>query len=140
MCPLIIPPETSGAVAPRKSQSRKGRVRRRAGHRIKASSARISWSLHPQTNRVIDVWVSTTDQPVELFTREYYSPRWGFVVGNCDVDWLHHPEFMPEAVFGQLIKIGFHSSAELVNALRQFDKVDTCKWAAAMLGRLGATP
>jgi hypothetical protein len=134
------PLETSGAVAPRKSQSRKGRVRRRAGHRIKASAAKIFWSLHPQTNRVTDVWVSSTDQPTAEFTREYFSPRWGFVVGNCDVAWLRHPAFTPEAVFGQLIKLGFHSSAELINALRQFAKINTCKWALPMLVRLGCAP
>jgi hypothetical protein len=84
--------------------------------------------------------VSTTHQPVELFTREYFSPRWGFVVGNGDVAWLRHPAFTPKAVFGQLIKLGFHSSAELINALRQFAKIDSCDWALAMLGRLGGAP
>lgn len=140
MCPPITPSETSGAAAPRKSQSLTGRVRRLAGHRIKARSARIFWSLHPQTNRVTDVWVSTTDQPVEFFTREYFSQRWTCVVGNCDADWLRHPEFTPEAVFGELITIGFHSSADPINALRQFAKIDTCKWATPMLGRLEAAP
>jgi hypothetical protein len=140
MCPLIIPPETSGAFAPRKSQTRTGRVRRPAGDRIRARSARIFWSAHPQTNRVTDVWVSTTDQPGEESAREYFSPRWTCVVGNCDVDWLRHPEFTPEAVFGELIGIGFHSSADLINALRQFAKIDSCHWALPMLGRLGGAP
>ncbi len=47
--------------------------------------------------------------------REYFSPRWTCVVGNCDVDWLRHPEYTPEAVFGEMIEIGFHSSADLIN-------------------------
>jgi hypothetical protein len=89
---------------------------------------------------VTDVWVSTTDQPTAEFTREYFSPRWTCVVGNCDAEWLSHPEFTPEAVFGELIEIGFHSSADLINALRQFAKINTCKWALPMLGCLGCAP
>jgi hypothetical protein len=81
--------------------------------------------------------VSTTDQPEELFTREYFSPRWTCVVGNCDAGWLRHPEFTPEAVFGELIEIGFHSPSDLTNALRQFAKIDACRWALPMLARLG---
>ena len=88
------------------------------------------------TNRVTDVWVSTTDQPEEDYTREYFSPRWTCVVGNCDVDWLRHPEYTPEAVFGEMIEIGFHSSADPINALRQFAKIDSCDWAERMLARL----
>ena len=130
------PIETSGAGARRKSHARRGKIGRQTEGRIRARSARIFWSDHRQTNRVTDVWVSTTDQPEKDFTREYFSPRWTCVVGNCDVDWLRHPEYTPEAVFGEMIEIGFHSSADLINALRQFAKIDSCDWAERMLARL----
>jgi hypothetical protein len=113
-------------------------VQRDAEGLIRVASARIFWAHHPEKNRVRDVWVSTTDQADEDYTAEYFSPRWCSVVGNCDVDWLKVPEYTPEAVFGELVEMGFHAKAELVNALRQFGKIDACRpWAAAMLGRLG---
>ena len=130
------PLETSGAAAPPEVSGKEGKSGSRPGGPIRAKSARIFWSAHPDTNRVADVWVSTTDLPKEEFTREYVSPRWTCVVGNCDHEWLDHADYTPEAVFGEMIEIGFHSSADLINALRQFDKIDTCRWALPMLGRL----
>lgn len=124
------------STAPRKSSTRKGKGPHGSGDGIRASSARIFWSSHRETQRVTDVWVSTTDQPKEIYTEEYYSQRWNCVVGNCDVAWLRHPEYTPEAVFGTFIAAGFHSPADLVNALYQFAKIDICGWALPMLGRL----
>lgn len=83
-----------------------------------------------------DVWVSTTDQAEEAYTAEYFSLRWCFVVGNCDVEWLRDPLYTPEAVFGPMAAIGFASPAEAINAIRQFAKIDACGWALAMLARL----
>ena len=103
---------------------------------IRAASARIFWSGHPESNRVTDVWVSTTDQPYEAYTQEYFSLRWHCVVGNCDADWLCDPDYTPEAVFGEMAQTGFHCSADLINALRPFAKIDSCDWPPRMLGRL----
>ena len=80
--------------------------------------------------------MSTTDQPKAEFTREYFSRRWTCVVAA----WLRDPDYTPEAVFGELIGIGFHASADLINALRQFAKINSCHWALPMLGRLGGAP
>ncbi len=123
--------------APRKSSVRKGKGQRGGKGGTRASSACIFWSLHRETRRVTDVWVSTTDQPREYYTEEYFSQRWDCVVGNCDRGWLSYPEYTPEAVFGAFIETGFHTPADLVNALHQFAKIDTCGWALPMLGRLG---
>ena len=103
---------------------------------INERSARIFWSDHPVSGRVADVWVSTTDQSLEAFTEEYFSARWNNVVGNCDVAWLEDPAYTPEAVFGEMIETGFHDRTNLVGALRQFAKIDSCDWAQRMLGRL----
>jgi hypothetical protein len=99
-------------------------------------SARIFWSADAASRRVCDVWVSTTDQPEEAYTAEYFSLRWTFVVGNCDVEWLQDPLYTPEAVFGQMVAIGFASSAEAIHAIRQFAKIDACAWARSMLPRI----
>lgn len=99
-------------------------------------SARIFWSADPANQKICDVWVSTTNQAREAYTAEYFSLRWTFVVGNCNVDWLHNPLCTPEAAFGQMAAIGFASSAEAINAIRQFAKIDACSWARTMLPRL----
>ena len=131
------PPETSGALAPQKSHANKGKFGSPAKGPIKVAAARIFWSTHPDTDRVIDVWVSSAELTQEELTREYFSPRWSSVVGNCDCEWLEELDYTPEAVFGELIEIGFHSSSALSNALRQFAKIDVCVWALPMLSRLG---
>ena len=143
--PPITPYRTSVPLRGRHGSSRKSCYRRRdrgsgAGDRsvgfIRVGSARIFWSADPASRKVRDVWVSTTDQPYEAYSAEYFSLRWTFVVGNCNVDWLRNPLCTPEAVFGQMAAIGFASPAEAINAIRQFAKIDACGWARAMLPRL----
>lgn len=109
----------------------------KAPHRISVSSARIFWSgdLTPPFG-VRDVFVSTTDQPEEKYTAEYFSHRWQCVVGNCNVEWLNDPLYTPEAVFGSFVARGFASAAEAINAVEQFAKIDACNWARAMLPRI----
>ena len=136
MFPPIPPCGTSGASARRKSRSRTGRVRQRAEGRIPVGSARIFWTSHPQTGRVTDVRVSSSDQAAGQVAREYLSPHWSCAVGDCDAGWLAHPAFTPEAVFGEMIETGFHTPADLAEALRQFARIDTCSWALPMLVRL----
>jgi hypothetical protein len=140
--PPLTPYETSAPLSRRRGVSRKSSRRRRSAgavdrsDNIRVRSARIFWSDDPASRRVCDVWVSTTDQPEEAFTAEYFSSRWTFVVGNCDVEWLRDPLYTPEAVFGQMVATGFASPAEAINAIGQFAKIDACGWARAMLPRI----
>ena len=124
-----------------RARAREGGPRARAESKevktmIRATTARIFWSFNPETQRIRDVYVSSTEVPREQYTRDYYSPRWTCVVGNCDADWLTHPEYTPEAVFGEMIMIGFETREELINALGQLSTIDTCVWARLMSARI----
>lgn len=91
---------------------------------IKARDAKIFWNSS-YSGRVYDVRV-----------RERFDPTEQRICSSGAVRsaWAHARDTAPELVFAKLLfGYGFTTPEEARIALLQFAKIDSCKWARAML-------
>lgn len=81
-------------------------------------------------------WNISADRVTEVLVTTSWEIQKGFQFndGSCWVGWMDSPEFGPEAVFGKLVIIGFLTPAHAREAIRQFARIDRCRWARNMLG------
>ncbi len=90
--------------------------------KMKAEEVHIWWNM--DQGKVTDVLV---------IDRHIIVPGYQYSDGACWVGWMDHPGFGPEAVFGNLVRLGFKNSSYAEKAIRQFALVDQCRWARNML-------